>query len=128
VIAVVVAPDYWTEALILARGLPDVPDMREPARSAAQSQVDKAVAADPALGSVDVAVDAIAAVGPTGKALVDAAGDAELLVLGHRGRGAIGSAVLGSVGLYCVMHATGPVTIVPAGWSAAPVAGTASAS
>lgn len=127
VVAVVVAPDYWTEALIVARGLPDVPDMRDTARSTARTQIDEAVAADPELGSVDVVVDAIAHPGPTGRALMDAAEGAELLVLGHRGRGAIGSAVLGSVGLYCVLHATGPVTIVPAAWKPAPAVPAAAA-
>ena len=38
--------------------------------------------------------------------------DADLLVLGHRGRGALRSALLGSVGLQCVMHASVPVTVV----------------
>jgi nucleotide-binding universal stress UspA family protein len=37
---------------------------------------------------------------------------ADLLVLGHRGRGGFASAVLGSVGLHCVLHALCPVTIV----------------
>ncbi len=45
--------------------------------------------------------------------LVDAARDADLLVVGHRGRGAWGSALLGSVGLGAVLHAPCPVTVVP---------------
>jgi nucleotide-binding universal stress UspA family protein len=40
--------------------------------------------------------------------LVEASEGADLLVLGDRGR----SALLGSVGLHCVLHATCPVTIV----------------
>jgi nucleotide-binding universal stress UspA family protein len=40
--------------------------------------------------------------------------DADLLVVGHRGRGAVASALLGSVGLRCVLHSTCPVTVVPA--------------
>src|SRR5947199_261109 len=100
---------------------PDLPDLRDTARSAVQAQIDEAVAADPALGSVAVAVDVVAMHGgPPGRALVEAATGADLLVLGHRGHGALSSAVLGSVGLYCVLHATSPVTIVPAGWSASP--------
>jgi nucleotide-binding universal stress UspA family protein len=45
--------------------------------------------------------------------LLEAAQDADHVVLGHRGRGWIASAVLGSVGLQCVLHATCPVTVVP---------------
>jgi nucleotide-binding universal stress UspA family protein len=37
---------------------------------------------------------------------------ADLLVVGHRGRGGFRSAVLGSVGLQCVLHASVPVTVV----------------
>jgi nucleotide-binding universal stress UspA family protein len=122
VVAAVAAPDYWTEAYAAARGLPEMPDLRNTARTAAQSQIDEAVAADPALASVDVVVD-VAGVhsGPAGRALVERAAGADLLVLGHRGHGAVSSAVLGSVGLYCVLHATSPVTIVPADWKAEPV-------
>jgi nucleotide-binding universal stress UspA family protein len=43
---------------------------------------------------------------------VDAAEAAELLVIGHRGRGSVASVLLGSVGLYCVLNARCPVTVV----------------
>jgi nucleotide-binding universal stress UspA family protein len=59
--------------------------------------------------------------GPVGRALVDSAAGADLLIIGHRGHGALSSAILGSVGLYCVLHATGPVTIVPSDWKPAQV-------
>jgi nucleotide-binding universal stress UspA family protein len=59
---------------------------------------------------VEVAVET--RTGTAGPVLTDAAKDAELLVIGHRGRGAVASAVLGSVGLHCVLHATCPVTVV----------------
>ena len=44
---------------------------------------------------------------------MDAARNAELLIVGHRGRGSVRSVLLGSVGLHCVLHAECPVTIVP---------------
>jgi nucleotide-binding universal stress UspA family protein len=119
VVAAVAAPDYWTEAYAMARALPAMPDMRDTARTAAQAQIDQAVAADPALGSVEVVVDVHS--GQAGRALVESAAGADLLIIGHRGHGALTSAILGSVGLYCVLHATGPVTIVPTDWKPVPV-------
>jgi nucleotide-binding universal stress UspA family protein len=59
-----------------------------------------------------VAVVPLAVAGGPAPVLLDAAKGADLLVLGHRGQGAFSSAVLGSVGLQCVLHATCPVTIV----------------
>jgi nucleotide-binding universal stress UspA family protein len=47
------------------------------------------------------------------KALIDAAQDADLLVVGSRGLGGFQGLVLGSVGLQCVTHAPCPVVVVP---------------
>jgi nucleotide-binding universal stress UspA family protein len=61
-------------------------------------------------------VTVLAAAGSAGEVLVRAARTADLLVVGSRGRGALSSAVLGSTGLHCVLHARCPVTVVhPAG-------------
>ncbi|SHL43111.1 Nucleotide-binding universal stress protein, UspA family [Pseudonocardia thermophila] len=121
VVAAVTAPDYWTEALAGARNFPPLPDLRPIARETAQAQVAAAVAAEPALAAADATVVVVdVAAGPLGQALVDVADGAELLVLGHRGRGALSSALLGSVGLYCLVHARCPVTIVPPEWTPAP--------
>jgi nucleotide-binding universal stress UspA family protein len=51
-------------------------------------------------------------VGDTGIVLVEQSASADLLVVGHRGRGPVASAILGSVGLYCVLHAQCTVTVV----------------
>ena len=61
----------------------------------------------------DVPVEVWAVPGPAAAVLVEQAAEADLLVVGHRGRGALRSAVLGSVGMQCVLHAPGPVTVVP---------------
>jgi nucleotide-binding universal stress UspA family protein len=51
---------------------------------------------------------------PAGAALIDNSHDAELIVVGRRGLGAVKSLVLGSVSGYVVQHATCPVLVVPA--------------
>ncbi|MGI9614978.1 MAG: universal stress protein [Acidimicrobiales bacterium] len=53
--------------------------------------------------------------GSAGPALVAAGERASLVVVGSRGRNAVASRVLGSVGAHCVHHATVPVAIVPPG-------------
>jgi nucleotide-binding universal stress UspA family protein len=77
-----------------------------------RQMVDDVVAGrDGALTDVPVKVWAVP--GPAAAVLVEQAAEADLLVVGHRGRGALRSAVLGSVGMQCVLHAPGPVTVVP---------------
>jgi nucleotide-binding universal stress UspA family protein len=51
--------------------------------------------------------------GDAGPVLVEAARDAELLVVGTRGRGPVRSNVIGSVGRYCADHSPVPLVIVP---------------
>src|SRR3954447_9284724 len=58
-------------------------------------------------------VEADAQPGQPVDVLVDEAEQAEALVVGHRGRGAVASAFLGSTSLGCVLHAPCPVTVVP---------------
>jgi nucleotide-binding universal stress UspA family protein len=58
------------------------------------------------------AVTVSAVAGGAAEVLTRAAGDADLLVVGSRGRGGFASMVLGSVGLQCVLHASCPVTVV----------------
>lgn len=113
-------PEYWAMAYGMVAP-PPLPEILAGARDAARQVVDEVLAARPAAASrVEVSVDARA--GAPGRVLLDAADGADLLVIGHRGRGAVSSAVLGSVGLYCVLHATCPVTVVRPVGAAEPAA------
>jgi nucleotide-binding universal stress UspA family protein len=47
-----------------------------------------------------------------GPFLVQRSRDADLLVVGTRGRGSVGSILLGSVSTYCVHHAACPVVVI----------------
>jgi len=109
VIAAARLPEYWT----IAYGTADLPLPEEviaDTKRLARQTLDEVVDAHPELAAVGFDVEAIA--GPAGQVLVEASEGADLLVLGHRGRGALRSALLGSVGLHCALHATCPVTIV----------------
>ena len=56
------------------------------------------------------------AIGPAGRAIVEACGDdIDLLVMGSRAYGPLRSVLLGSVSRYVVDHATCPVIVVPRG-------------
>ena len=109
VVAAYVPPEYWAVSYGLS-ALPTLEDLVRDATQVGRAAIDASVAAEPGLGAVPVEVTALP--GPAAKALIDQAKDADLLVLGHRGRGGFASAVLGSVGLHCVVHATIPVTVV----------------
>lgn len=58
-------------------------------------------------------VSCAAAEGTPAQILLDAAEEADLLVVGSRGRGGFRALLLGSVSAQCAHHATCPVVIVP---------------
>lgn len=93
--------------------VPDQAAIQEAEDSAARAMVsDVLVALGPELGTApDIIVQAVS--GRAVDILCEAAREADELVVGHRGRGAVGSLMLGSVGLGCVLHAACPVTVVP---------------
>ena len=51
--------------------------------------------------------------GPAADVIVDASEDADLIVVGTRGRGAIATLVLGSTSQAVIHHAGRPVVVVP---------------
>ena len=57
----------------------------------------------------EIEIDVVHA--PPNQALVDASRSADLLVVGHRGRGTIRERMLGSVAEHCVRHAQCPVLV-----------------
>ena len=111
IVAVARVPQCWADGYgVLA--LPNPEEVTREMRTVARLQLEEVRRARPELAVVPVTVEALS--GAPGAVLVDAARGADLLVLGHRGRGPVRSALLGSVGLHCVLHASCPVTIVRA--------------
>ena len=77
----------------------------------ARRMLDDVLADRPGLAAVPVELHQLE--GLPGRVLVEQSHDADLLVVGHRRRrGGLTSAVLGSVGLQCVLHARCPVAVV----------------
>jgi nucleotide-binding universal stress UspA family protein len=80
--------------------------------STACSDIYDALAA-PGLGRLPVPATPVVVQGPAGPAILDAAEDADLIVLGTRGLGTVSGALLGSVTHHVVHHATRPAVVVP---------------
>ena len=60
----------------------------------------------------DVHARARAVEGKPARVLLDASGDADLLLVGSRGHGGFTEALLGSVSQHCVHHASCPVVVI----------------
>jgi nucleotide-binding universal stress UspA family protein len=76
-----------------------------------REHVDEVLANEPSVA--DVPIEVRARTGRPADVLIEAARGADLLVVGHRGRGGLRSVGLGSVGLGVVLHAPCPVLVVP---------------
>jgi nucleotide-binding universal stress UspA family protein len=85
---------------------------REPIRQEAEELLHGVV--DAVAGERAAAVECVLVEAPAGHAIVDNAQDAELIVVGQRGLGAVGAVVLGSVSHHVLHHAHCPVLVVPA--------------
>jgi nucleotide-binding universal stress UspA family protein len=83
-----------------------VPEVQKGAEELVREIVAEVVGDEP-----EVPVDAVAVEGPAATALIEAAREAALLVVGSRGRGGLAALLLGSVSLECAQHAPCPVVI-----------------
>jgi len=90
--------------------LPTIEEVVEDNLTVARDLLKTAV--DDVPGLSDVPVEILALPGAPARVLIEQSQGAALLVVGHRGRGGFKSAMLGSVGMQCVLHATCPVTVV----------------
>jgi nucleotide-binding universal stress UspA family protein len=105
-----VAVQVWQEEGLLAPPLP--PEDRDQV----QQQVERSLAQQITKWSAhypDVRIRSVVCRGHPVAALTDAARDAQLLVVGHRGRGGFAGLFLGSVASGVLHHARCPVTVVP---------------
>lgn len=102
-------PYLW----ITAEGVvPPAVDMQHDAMQEAERIVAAAVQARKVQGLEVPATEVEVFSGPASAVLVRLSHEADVLVVGHRGRGGVASHLIGSVGLNCVVHAACTVTVV----------------
>jgi nucleotide-binding universal stress UspA family protein len=100
---------YWTDAEIVDLGALDA--VHDDTWARARAAVDAVRDSDSAVRDVPVSLHVEP--GPAAAQLVRHSADADLLVVGSRGRSAVRSALLGSVALHSVSAAECPVVVVP---------------
>lgn len=109
VVSVFLPPQFRLDAYgVMAPPTPQ--EIRSNLRVVSRRMVDEVLADFPALARVPLELHELE--GRPAEVLIGRARHADLLVVGHRGRGGFASALLGSVSLQCVLHAACPVTVV----------------
>lgn len=103
-----IAAGYWGSTIVY----PEDHAVAEHARQAAQVEVDKVLAELGSPGPESVTVKT--ASGIPARELLDAARDADMIVVGSRGAGGFGRLLMGSVSSQVVNHAQCPVVVIPA--------------
>jgi nucleotide-binding universal stress UspA family protein len=97
-------PDSWSPSYV-----PSLTEFEAAVRADTTRRVEDALRDHP-----DVEWSVHPVYGQAAKALVMASGQADLLVVGHRGGGGIAGLIIGSVGEHCVRNARCPVVVVQA--------------
>ena len=103
------APEVWVTPYPL---VPSAQDMQAAAVELAEREIHDVLVARAARGASTPVVELMVASGPPAVVLERVSAAATLLVVGHRGRGAVASRLIGSVGLSTVVHARCSVLIV----------------
>jgi nucleotide-binding universal stress UspA family protein len=103
----------WTPPMIAAGPWPGMVPIPAPADDEQDAKAALAELVDDVLDHIPkVEVEQRVVHGPPAQALIDAARDAQLLVVGSRGHGGFAGLLLGSVSQQCAQHAACPVVIV----------------
>jgi nucleotide-binding universal stress UspA family protein len=101
---------------------PPPPHLAEDSKTAAKEVLEDALrTVKEDAGSIEI--ESIVREGQPANVLVEESAEAEMLVVGSRGRGGFRELMLGSVSQQCAHHARCPVTIVRAGCECPPPAG-----
>ena len=102
--------EHWPEAYAAVSGLTDA-ELTEPLRRLHEDQLARVVREE-VEHAPDVEIEQELVVGTATAALCERSEDADLLVVGSRGRGGFSELLLGSVSHQCAQHAPCPVVIV----------------
>jgi nucleotide-binding universal stress UspA family protein len=110
----------WSVPLVLsipsadAFGVPEPAGSLEEVRTALRKEAEKVLEASlVGVKADDIVIERELAEGKAARVLIDAAKNADLLVVGTRGLGGFTGLLLGSVSQQCTHHAPCPVVVVP---------------